>query len=60
MTTKKNETGKPAAPLAVETKDELTDGALEKVSGGDIHFVKLEDKSSAPLFQHTDTGLHKG
>ena len=35
MTTRKTETGKPAPPLAVETKDELTDGALEQVSGGD-------------------------
>jgi type VI protein secretion system component Hcp len=38
MKNKKNETGKP--------KDELTDGALEKVSGGDIHFTKPIDKSS--------------
>jgi type VI protein secretion system component Hcp len=51
MSTKKNETGKPAAPLVVETKDELTDGALERVSGGDIHFTKLIDKSSPNFFQ---------
>jgi type VI protein secretion system component Hcp len=57
MSTRKTETGKPAAPLAVETKDELTDGALENVSGGDrgvalqdIHFTKVIDKSSPNLF----------
>ena len=50
MSTRKTETGKPAAPLAVETKDKLSDGALEKVSGG---FTKLIDKSSPVLFEAT-------
>ncbi len=56
MSTRKNETGKPAAPAAIATSDELTDGALEKVSGGSItHTV---DKASPVLFQHCATGEH--
>lgn len=34
MTTEKNETGRPAAPLAVATLCELTEDDLENVSGG--------------------------
>jgi type VI protein secretion system component Hcp len=58
MTTAKNENGKPAVPFAVEARDELTDCALEKVSGGDIHFTKAVDKSSPVLFQQCATGVH--
>ncbi|MEA3146082.1 MAG: Type secretion system effector, Hcp [Verrucomicrobiota bacterium] len=56
MTTEKNENGKPAVSFPVETRDGLTDGALEKVSGGDIHFTKVIDKSSPVLFQKCATG----
>jgi bacteriocin-like protein len=34
MATRKNETGKPAAPLALKTKDELTEDEMARVSGG--------------------------
>jgi type VI protein secretion system component Hcp len=56
MRTRKNETGKPAAPAAIATRDELTDGALEKVSGGSI--TRTVDKSSTKLFQACATGEH--
>jgi type VI protein secretion system component Hcp len=59
MSTRKTETGKPAAPLAVETEGELTDGALEKVSGGDIHFTKVIDKSSPNLFLNATSPAKK-
>jgi type VI protein secretion system component Hcp len=58
MTTGKNENGKPAVPLAVEARDELTDSALETVSGGDFHFTKAIDKSSPLFFQQCATGVH--
>ena len=34
MSARKNETGKPAAPLALETKYELTEDEMARVSGG--------------------------
>jgi type VI protein secretion system component Hcp len=58
MTTEKNENRKPAVPLAVDAKDELTDGALEMVSGGDMRFTKVIDKSSPVLFTKCATGSH--
>jgi hypothetical protein len=34
MPTRKNETGKPAVPLALEAKYELTEDEMGRVSGG--------------------------
>lgn len=57
MTTKKDETGKFAAPLAAETKYELTEDEMARVSGGRVQHasvkLQIERGSASPLLKQT-------